>query len=256
MLYYAFEPNELDYLWKEDFTMIDVDRKMNHELNYYLTIVENDGGRYAFTQVTNNNTQMLAAVSGNHTIAAAAPYDGTAADDWLISKQLIPTEGATLDFYARNLGTTNTVFVGDNDLHHVEVLVSEAGNTNTSDFKTVMSDTEMAYLAVNEWHHFEVDLSAYAGKRVYVAVRHTTISANAMAFFDDFTFTGVTDAQTDDIEDVQAGLSEQAQVEVYGLNGMQIAAGRGAATLQSLDRGIYIVKVSEQGRQQTLRVVR
>lgn len=256
VLYYAFEPNELDYLWKEDFTMIDVDRKMNHELNYYLTIVENDGGRYAFTQVTNNNTQMLAAVSGNHTIAAAAPYDGTAADDWLISKQLIPTEGATLDFYARNLGTTNTVFVGDNDLHHVEVLVSEAGNTNTSDFKTVMSDTEMAYLAVNEWHHFEVDLSAYAGKRVYVAVRHTTISANAMAFFDDFTFTGVTDAQTDGIEDVQAGLSEQAQVEVYGLNGMQIAAGRGAATLQSLDRGIYIVKVSEQGRQQTLRVVR
>ena len=161
-----------------------------------------------------------------------------------------------LDFYARNLGTTNTVFVGDNDLHHVEVLVSEAGNTKTADFKTVMSDTEMAYLAENEWHHFEVDLSDYAGKRVYVAVRHTTISANAMAFFDDFTFTGVTDAQTDGLEAVQAGLGEQAQVEVYGLNGMLIATGRGPATLQSLDRGIYIIKVSEQGRQQTLRVVR
>lgn len=256
VLYYAFEPNELDYLWKEDFTMIDVDKKVNHELGYYLTTVENDGGRYAFTQVTNNNTQMLAAVSGNHTIAAAAPADGSAADDWLISKQLIPAEGAMLDFYARNLGTTNTVFVGDNDLHHVEVLVSEAGNTKTADFKTVMSDTEMAYLAENEWHHFEVDLSDYAGKRVYVAVRHTTISANAMAFFDDFTFTGVTDAQTDGLEAVQAGLGEQAQVEVYGLNGMLIATGRGAATLQSLDRGIYIVKVNEQGRQQTLRVVR
>lgn len=256
VLYYAFEPNELDYLWKEDFTMIDVDKKVNHELGYYLTTVENDGGRYAFTQVTNNNTQMLAAVSGNHTIAAAAPADGSAADDWLISKQLIPAEGAMLDFYARNLGTTNTVFVGDNDLHHVEVLVSETGNTKTADFKTVMSDTEMAYLAENEWHHFEVDLSDYAGKRVYVAVRHTTISANAMAFFDDFTFTGVTDAQTDGLEAVQAGLGEQAQVEVYGLNGMLIATGRGPATLQSLDRGIYIVKVSEQGRQQTLRVVR
>ena len=256
VLYYAFEPNELDYLWKEDFTMIDVDKKMNRELNYYLTTVENDGGRYAFTQVTNNNTALLAAVSGNHTIAAAAPYDGSAADDWLISTRLTLAEGAKFDFYARNLGTINTVFVGDNDLHHVEVLVSEDGNTKTSDFKTVMSDTEMAYLAENQWHHFEVDLSDYAGKQVYVAVRHTTISANAMAFFDDFTFTGVTVADANGIEPVQAGLSEQAQVEVYGLNGMQIAAGRGAATLQSLDRGIYIIKVREQGRQQTLRVVK
>ena len=81
------------------------------------------------------------------------------------------------------------MFNGDNDLHSVEVLVSETGNTKTTDFKAVMNPTEMAYLPENQWHHFTVDLSAYAGKNINVALRHTTVSANWLAFFDDFTFT-------------------------------------------------------------------
>ena len=191
VLYYSFEPNTLDYVWTEDFTQIDADKKLNTELGYYLTEVENDGGRYAFTQVTNNNLNMLAAHSGNHTIAAAAPADGSSADDWLISKKILATKDTRLDFYARNLGTVNTVFIGDNDLHRVSVLVSTTGNTKTADFSVVMNETEMPYLAENEWNHFDVDLSAFDGEEIYVAVRHTTISANAMAFFDDFTFKGL-----------------------------------------------------------------
>ena len=164
---------------------------MNTELGYYLTVVENDGGRYAFTQVTNNNLNMLSARSGKHTIAAASPADKSAANDWLISKQIRATDSTTFEFYARNLGTTNTVFVGDNDYHHVEVLVSNTDNTSTTKFSTVMRDTEMPYLAENEWNHFTVDLSAFAGEDIYVAVRHTTVSANALAFFDDFTFSHI-----------------------------------------------------------------
>ena len=199
IVYYSFEPNPLDYDWKEDFTQIDVDKKATYELGYYLTEVENDGGKYAFTQVTNNNVTMLAAVSGNHTIAAAAPADNSAADDWLISKQLTVLKDATFDFYARNLGTVNSVFIGDNDLHRVTVLVSETGNTSTADFTAVMRETEMPYLAENEWNHYTVDLSAYAGKKVYVAVRHTTVSANWFAFFDDFTFKGVLTGSPSDV---------------------------------------------------------
>lgn len=242
VLFYSFEMNPLEYDWKQDFTQIDVDKKMNHEVGYYQTVVDNDGGRYAFTQVTNNNTMMLAAHSGTHTIAAAAPADATAADDWLISKQIVPANGATFDFYARNLGTVNTVFIGDNDLHRVEVLVSEAGNTKTADFKSVMHDTEMSYLEENKWHHFTADLSAYAGKPIYVALRHTTVSANAMAFFDDLTFTHVGEPDVTGID--AATVAADAQVEVFTLDGVKVASGRADKAVQQLGKGLYIVKTA------------
>ncbi|MBR1934370.1 MAG: choice-of-anchor J domain-containing protein [Prevotella sp.] len=251
VLYYGFEDNALEYQWKEDFTQIDVDKKSTYESNYYQTIIENDGGKYAFTWVTNNNVSMLAAHSGSHTICAAAPADNTAADDWLISKQLTPAEGATFDFYARNLGTENSVFIGDNDLHRVSVLVSETGNSSTSDFKVLMRETEMPYLKENEWNHYTVDLSPYAGKNIYVALRHTTVSANWLAFFDDLTFTHVGPADASGIEAVS--LNGDTQLTVYTLDGVQVASGRGQQVLQQLGKGLYVVKTADG---QALRVAR
>jgi len=49
VLFYGFEKNPLDYVWDEDFTTIDADGLVNYKSNYYLTEIENDGGRYAFT---------------------------------------------------------------------------------------------------------------------------------------------------------------------------------------------------------------
>ena len=244
VLFYGFEMNALDYDWKKDFTTIDVDRKVTHQLGYYQTIIEDDGGRIAFTQAQHYNNN-LKAHSGIGTLAAASPDDQTAANDWLISKQITPTEGATFDFYARNLSTNASVFVGDNDLHSVEVLVSEAGNTKTTDFKAVMNPTEMAYLGENQWHHFNVDLSAYAGKKIYVAVRHTTNSASFLAFFDDFTFNHVGNADQTGIECVKNITSEDAPVAVYNLNGVQVANGN--------QKGMYIIKTANG---KTVKVIR
>ena len=232
VLYYTFEPNKYDYLWREDFTMIDVDNSVNYDLGYYETIVENDGEKYAFTSVEHNNSN-LTAYSGNHTIAASAPASGGAADDWLISKKLTIGQGATFDFYARNLGTLNSVFVGDNDYHSVGVYVSETGNTKTGDFTAVKRDDQMPYLSENEWNHFTIDLSAYAGKDIYVAVRHTTVNANWMAFFDDFTFTHVAEAGGVGIEDLTPSLS-QGERAVYDLTGRKVTNGK-------LPKGLYII---------------
>lgn len=244
VLYYGFEKNALDYEWKSDFTTKDVDGQVNYMSHYYLTLIENDGGRYAFTQAIHSNPN-LTAHSGVGTLAATAPDNNSAADDWLISKQLHPLAGATLDFYARNLATTGSVFNGDNDLHSVEVLVSETGNTNTADFTTVMPRTEMQYLAENEWNHFVVDLSAYADKDIYVAVRHTTVNANWIAFFDDFTFTSIQNDDISGIESLKADLSANTQVTVYNANGVQVAKGSAAQALQQLEKGLYIVKTAE-----------
>jgi len=230
VLFYGFEKNPLDYVWDEDFTTIDVDKKTNYDSNYYQTIIENDGGRYAFTLAEHHNENLLAH-TGIYTLAACAPDDNSSANDWLISKQIVPTEKTTFDFYARNLSTNASVFVGDNDLHSVTVLVSEKGNTKTSDFTVVMPTTEMPYLGENEWNHFVVDLSPYAGKSIYVAVQHTTVNANWLAFFDDFTFSSleVPTAKGDvngdgkiDLNDVKAlvvKIAEGTYDADYDLNG-------------------------------------
>lgn len=252
VLYYGFENNPLDYVWREDFTMIDKDNRANSDLGYYETVVEDDGNKYAFTQVWHYN-HLLLAHSGIGTLGAANPIDGSAADDWLISKQITPSETSTFDFYARNLSTENSVFVGDNDYHSVEVLVSEASNTKTNDFVTLLPTKQMEYLPENEWHHFEASLSNYAGKPIYVAVRHTTINANAMAFFDDFTFTGLVEPDTPtSIQSAQIGAN--AEVEVYNMNGQLVATGRGMSTVQKAGQGLYIVKVKDGSEVKTLRM--
>jgi hypothetical protein len=120
VLFYGFEKNALDYDWKKDFYLIDKDGSVNYRSNYYLTVIEDDGGRYAFTQAIHSNPN-LKAHTGIGTAVAAAPDNNSAANDWMISRQIIPAENATFDFYARNLATEGSVFVGDNDLHSVEV---------------------------------------------------------------------------------------------------------------------------------------
>ena len=119
----------------------------------------------------------------------------------------------------------------------------------TNDFATVMFPKEMSYLGENQWHHFTVDLSAYAGQNVYVAVRHTTVSANWIAFFDDFTFTHVGDPDLTGIESTL--LNENAQVTVYNLNGVQVASSKSA--LQNLSKGMYVVKTANG---KTVKVIR
>ena len=45
----------------------------------------------------------------------------------------------------------------------------------------------MPYYNKETWEHYSVDLSKYAGQKIYVAVRHT-VKDGLAAFFDDFYF--------------------------------------------------------------------
>ena len=257
--YYAFEPNPLDMLWENDFTMIDADNAASYSFSAYWIHYSKDGQKSAFSAEDDDmETGMygiMSPVSGTHALLAASPTESTgrSADNWIVWKKMTAGNNAKFDFYARNWESAESVL--PSPPHRVSVLVSKTGNTKTSDFTAVMSETEMPYLSGHAWNHYEVDLSAYAGEEIYVAVRHTTVGSSNVAFFDDFTFADFNDG-TQSIDAARIDVGSNALVEVYGLNGLKLTEGRGNATLQTLDHGLYVIKVTDGNSAKTLRIVK
>ena len=85
-------------------------------------------------------------------------------DNFLVSPKIKATADSKFSFFAR----AHYNFPGE----RFQVAVSEASNNIASDFTTlnsyVINDANNYY----EWKEYTVDLSAYAGKEIYVAIRH------------------------------------------------------------------------------------
>lgn len=243
--YYSFEPNDLDHKWTEDFTMIDVDKAPCYNFSSYWVHYSAGGTKCAFSCESDSKEDgmygMMAPVSGMYALVGSSG-EQINADNWIISKKLVAQADAAFDFYCRNWETINSVL--PEGKHSVSVLVSTTGNTNTSDFTPVMEVTEIPYLNNYEWKHYDVDLSAYAGKAIHVALRHTTSSPSNLAFFDDFTLSGFKEIGSG-IEDIEAGMNgitPETAVSVYNINGVCVASGKGASVIDNLPKGFYIVK--------------
>lgn len=250
-LYYGFEDNKLDYLWKDDFTMIDADNTVNESFTYYLTSTEKNGEKYAYTQAWLNNP-LTTAHDGVGVLLTGTPISGKA-DDWLISKPINATEGTTFDFYVRNLEQTNSVLPAG--MNHVTVLVSTTDKASTASFnQTVLANQEVPYLEPNTWQHYTADLSSFAGKTIYVALRHTTEAEGVMeAFYDDFTFNNIGTASG--VKTVTV-INDYDDVQVFTIDGRMVTAGKGAQVLESLDKGLYIVRVAQGNTVQALRYMK
>ena len=192
--YYDFEQDEAGSKSPIDFTTIDVDNAATIDFLF----VDNPGigDKYAFLVVDNalwNN--YLDPVSGTHILFASGTDSGAASDDWIISKKMKATANAKFSFYAHNYETQGSADAGYPATQStVEVLVSTTGNSDTSDFETVMDQTVLPYYIKGDkeqgWQFFEVDLGKYAGQDIYVAVRHYVMQDGMGAVFDDFTFSG------------------------------------------------------------------
>ena len=243
--YYSFEPNPLDYVWSDDFTMIDVDKGANYDFSSYWVHYSAGGTKCAFSVESDSKEDglygMMSPISGMYALVGASPVS-SAANNWIIWKKMKATSGSKFEFYGRNLETLQSVL--PDPKHQVTVLVSTTGNTNTADFTTAMRTTEMPHLNGDEWNHYEVDLSSYAGQEIYVALQHSTVSASNLAFFDDFCFHNF-NVNNSGLNGVATDIADDAQVEVYNLSGMPVAKGLGMSTRDKLANGFYIVKVTD-----------
>ncbi len=254
--YYSFEPNDLDYIWDQDMTMIDADKRPGYTFSSYWVYYSMDGARCAFSAENDSKEhgmfEMMNPVSGNWALVGASPED-TAPDNWIISKKMKATTSSKFDFYARNWESLNSVL--PDPKHHVTVYVSTGDNKKTTDFTDiVMRDTEMPFLDEKEWNHYEVDLKDYAGKEIYVALRHSATAATNLAFFDDFRFSNF-DLDGSGVNEISA-VDANADVEVYNLSGVRVATGKGLSTLDSLGKGLYIVKVKTADGSRAYRIMK
>lgn len=243
--YYSFEPNPLDYDWEKDFTMIDADKGANFHFTSYWVYYSADGIRGAFSAENDSKEHgmygMMNPVSGLWALVASSPQSSNA-DNWIISKPMGIGATSHFDFYARNWESLQSVLPAGN--HHVTVLVTEKlDDPKTTDFTPVMKDTEIPLLNGGEWNHYDVDLSAYSGKRVRVALRHTTNEPSNLAFFDDFSFRDV-DGGTGGIGNISAEIDAETYIEVYSISGVKVAEGQGPSVVASLPRGFYVVRAS------------
>ena len=268
--YYNFENDTPGAFAPAGFTTIDVDglaTKAMTGMSY-----PQRGAAFAFTvQNTNDWNSVLDPVSGEQTLVAIAPSDeGTSADDWIISQKLTATAQSSFSFYARNWESTYSILPQTQS--NVEVLVSTESNTNTADFTTVMATTTMPFYHDDTWEHYTVDLSAYAGKDIYVAVRHT-VKDGLAAFFDDFyfehfasDFDGVNKVNSDAKVSVYpnpvastlfvAGV-EDAKISVYNMAGSLVATAEGSQIdVDGLAAGVYVVRVATADSVMSTRIVK
>lgn len=85
-------------------------------------------------------------------------------DNYLVSPRVRIASGSSFSFWAR---VHSAGWYGE----HFGVAVSEAGNSSAKDFTTLQQWTITKDDGAG-WRQYTVDLSAYEGKEVYVAIRH------------------------------------------------------------------------------------
>ncbi len=232
MLYFNFDSDEHGSLKPSGLTVVDVDRCRNygsmaidypHEGEAFAFIVLNIDGNHA-------DWRNVYPVSGDQVLAAMAPYSGDSGEDWVISPKLAATANSKFSFYGKSYATDDEF--NDFTPHYFQVLVSTT-DTKTSSFTSVKNRTALAYSKEGKFTQYTIDLSKYAGKEVYVALKHTVASTGYVAFFDDFEYAHFTDASSaTGIEEVVAQLP--ASSGIFNMQGQRV---------EQMQRGeLYIVK--------------
>ena len=84
-------------------------------------------------------------------------------DNYIVTPRLTATENARFSFKACDADMPGIA----PDPEHFGVAVSTSGNTNPSDFTMVQE-----WNSVGTYTEYSVDLSAYAGQQIYIAIRH------------------------------------------------------------------------------------
>lgn len=195
------------------------------------TTIDADGDTYTwFIRPTG-----LAALGHNDSegFVTSASY-GTAAlnpDNYLVSPQItISDANNMLSFWACAQDASWPS-------EHFGVAVSTTGNTSAADF-TMLQEWTMTAKVQGNWYEYTVDLSAYDGQDIYVAIRHFDCTDLFRLNVDDISFTGTSDNTTFNVYRSTDG--EEYELIAEGVDEMTY-------TDEDLDFGTYYYQVTANG---------
>lgn len=191
---YTFDQDEAFATSLPNFTMLDVDGKSTCSpvmINY-----PKIGTPFAYIVMNWKlaDWRNIYPTSGDQCLAALSSADwASSVEDWLISDKFTATATSKVRFFAKSYGPPE-----DFTLHKITVLVSETDN-NKANFKVVPNAENLVIPYDNDgkFTEFTVDLSAYDGKPVHIALRHTADKDGFVMFLDDLWFENFQFAATD-----------------------------------------------------------
>ncbi|MBR3426326.1 MAG: choice-of-anchor J domain-containing protein [Bacteroidales bacterium] len=162
----------------EDWTTIDANNDGHnwmHSHDYTFESMDNEGHGGSFGFAVSESY-----VNGG--VGAITP------DNYLVSPQVSIVNGSTFSFWATD---GNDAYGAE----HFGVAISTTGNTNAADFTTIAEWTLLSKGGAKDggqrqlidgiWYQKTVDLSAYAGQNVYIAIRHFNCSDQWVLCVDD-----------------------------------------------------------------------
>ena len=157
---------------------------------------------------------------------------------------------------------------------HFGVAVSTTTGATAEDFEIVW-ETDMTTKAPGNWHAYDVDLRAYQGQDIYVAIVHFNCSDQFMLNIDDVklnrtyqtsvdetlaTFTTVYPNPTSDRLLIESAMSVNSY-EIYNVAGTMVASSTiegntFEVNVSEMPAGTYLINIMSEGMVQTKRFVK
>lgn len=204
-------------------------------------------------------------------VTFGADGDGRSVEDWIISPSMVATADTEFEFWCRDYLKSDDDRFGQG---RACVMVSTEGPDDLSKFEMVSSNM-VPRPEKEEYTAFRTHLGKYAGKKIWVGLRHTVTDGLAY-FYDDLCFTHVSDFAAGNLTftvDDKAAISvypnpvadvlniagvEAADLTVYSASGSVVAKAEQASSIEvdTLAPGAYIIVIATDSDVQTRRFIK
>lgn len=258
--FYGFERDAYGSLSPAEMTTVDVDRRSTVAL--LMVDYAHRGEPFAFVVMNYKKADWNICYpnTGDQCLVTfGADADGVAVEDWIISPAMTATDQSSFEFWCRDYLHADDDRFGKG---HASVMVSTEGPDDLSKFELVKTyEVPQPEVGTDSYFKFVTDLKKYAGKKVWVALRHT-VSDGLAYFYDDFTFsnfdnfeTGVMDVvstkadidiyPTMATDKVNVSGTDAASLTVTSMSGAVVAAADGVTSISVADLtpGVYVLTV-------------
>ena len=229
-LIYGFELHTDQYGYLEDgfegWTTFDASNDGRKHPWWHSSLFE----KHRMQKVGSNYSGKGHAVSESYCMASLMEYT-IPVDNYLVSPKFKATAESVFSFKAR---VHSSGYYGE----HFGVAVSENGNSDAASFTTI-KEWVINREQGDGWLEFSTDLSEYAGKEIYVAIRHFFTQAEWDASYNGYDFYAlhVDDAMFANVID----MSTNFVYDNYSYFSVKVAEGSGEDTaISGIDTGVVV----------------